>query len=128
MRSVDGPQAERAQLEAASRWRVLGAKWEANLAEIRSIGVVDLVVFTGDLGDWGHATDYPLAIAFLKKTCLALEVPLDRLFVVPGNHDIDRTLQRAAWESLRRDIARDSHAYSRWLAGEARGALGVCSP
>ena len=124
MRSVHGPQAERARLEAASRWRVLGAKWTANLAELRRDGgPIDLVVFTGDLGDWGHPTDYPRAIAFLRETCGVLNVPLERLFVVPGNHDIDRTVQCAAWESLRRDVARDPRAYSRWLAGEDRGAL-----
>src|SRR5678815_2592529 len=108
MRSVDGPQGEQARLEAASRWRVLGANWTANLAEIRKDGTpVDLVVFTGDLGDWGHATDYPRSFAFLRQTCAELDVPLDRLFVVPGNHDVDRTLQHATWESLRRDIAED---------------------
>lgn len=124
MRSVDGPQGERARLEAASRWRVLGASWTANLAEIRKDGTpVDLVVFTGDLGDWGHATDYPRSFAFLRQTCAALDVPLDRLFVVPGNHDVDRTLQHATWESLRRDIAEGPRAHSRWLAGENRGAL-----
>jgi len=124
MRSVDGPQADRARLEAASRWRVLGEKWSANLSAIREDGgPIDLVVFTGDLGEWGHATDYPRALAFLGQTCEALEVPLERLFVIPGNHDIDRSVQRAAWKSLRSDIARDPHAYSRWLAGEERGAL-----
>jgi cold shock CspA family protein/HEAT repeat protein len=124
MRSVDGPQAERARLEAASRWRVLGEKWTANLAELRRDGTpVDLVVFTGDLGDWGHPTDYPRSLAFLKQTCAALDVPLERLFVIPGNHDIDRTVQGAAWESLRRDVAKEPHARSRWMAGEDRGAL-----
>lgn len=124
MRSVDGPQAERARLEAASRWRVLGAKWAANLAAIRKDGTAaELVVFTGDLGDWGHATDYPRALAFLKETCEALDVPLERLFVVPGNHDIDRSIHHATWESLRRDVARDPRTYSTWMAGTDWGAL-----
>ncbi|HWO25740.1 MAG TPA: hypothetical protein VNO30_43675 [Kofleriaceae bacterium] len=80
MRSTDGPQKDRARLEADARWRVLGEKWTANLAELRKDGVpFDLVVFTGDLGDWGHATDYPRAISFLKQTCAALDVPLERL-------------------------------------------------
>ena len=124
MRSIDGPQAERARLEAASRWRVLGEKWTDNLAELRRSGrPVDLVVFTGDLGDRGHSTDYPDALAFLKQTCEALGVSLDRLFVVPGNHDIDRTIQRAAWESLRCDVAGDPRARSMWMAGDDQGAL-----
>jgi WD40 repeat protein len=124
MRSVDDPQAGPAQRDAASRWRVLGKAWEDNLAELRKDGVpFDLVVFTGDLADRGTPTDYPEAIAFLKETCAALDVPLERLFLVPGNHDIDRTIQPAAWESLRRDIATDPRAYSDWMAGDDRGAL-----
>jgi len=91
MRTVEGPQAERARLEAASRWRVLGEKWTVHLAELRKDRVpFDLVVFTGDLGDRGHATDDPRAFAFLRETCAAPDVPLERLFVIPGNHDIDR--------------------------------------
>ena len=54
-------------------------------------------MFTGDLADWGHPTDYPDGIAFLKETCAALEVPIERLFLVPGNHDIARKVQPAAW-------------------------------
>ena len=123
MRSVDGPQAERARLEGAFRWRVLGQQWEANLADLRDDLVpFDLAVFTGDLGDWGHPTDYPQAIAFLKKTCTTLGIPPERLFIVPGNHDVDRTLQHDAWASLRRDISTDPAMCSQWLAGGERGA------
>jgi hypothetical protein len=53
MRSADGPQAARVRLEATARWRALGAKWTANLAEMRREGPpVDLVVFHR-----GHARD-----------------------------------------------------------------------
>ena len=80
----------------------------------------DLVVFTGDLGDRGRPEDYPNAIAFLKQTCAALGVPLDRLFVVPGNHDIDRSIEREAWESLRRDAPQDPDTYTA-LRDDRRG-------
>jgi len=57
-RSEDGPQGERAQREAPLRWRVIREEWDKNLAALREAGrLVDLVVFTGDLGDWGHETD-----------------------------------------------------------------------
>ncbi len=118
MRTVEGPQAERARLEAASRWRVLGEKWTANLVELRRDGVpFDLVVFTGDLGDWGHSSDYPRALVFLKDTCAALNVPLDRLFVIPGNHDIARKTEAAAWKWVRKNIGDDPFGYSEWMAG-----------
>lgn len=38
LRTVEEPQAERACLEAASRWNVLGETWTANLAELRRDG------------------------------------------------------------------------------------------
>jgi tetratricopeptide (TPR) repeat protein len=124
MRSVDGPQRDRARLEAGFRWRVLGERWTVNLAELRRDGVpFDLVAFTGDLGDWGNPTDYPRALTFLKQTCTALDVPLERLFVVPGNHDIARGIQPAVWESLRSELAKDSRACSKWLAGADVKAL-----
>ncbi len=119
MRSADGPQAEQVRLEAASRWRVLGEKWADNLAELRADGKsIDLVVFTGDLGDRGHATDYPRAIAFLKQTCAALDVPIERLFVIPGNHDIDRKAHAAAWRWMRSNLEYDPRTYSEWMAGK----------
>ena len=74
-------------------------------------------MFTGDLADWGHPTDYPGAIAFLKETCEALGVPIERLFVVPGNHDINRKIQPASWAWMRKNIGSDPRAYSEWLAG-----------
>lgn len=118
MRSIEGPQQGRARLEAGLRWRVLGEKWKLNLAELRREGLpFDLVVVTGDLGDWGHPSDYPRAIAFLKQTCTALDVPPERLFVIPGNHDIARGIQPAAWESLRVEVAKDPRACSEWMAG-----------
>jgi hypothetical protein len=62
MRSLDGPQAERARLEGVFRWRVLGKQWEDNLAELRNDRVpFDLAVFTGDLGDWGPPYRLPPA-------------------------------------------------------------------
>jgi predicted phosphodiesterase len=118
MRSADGPQADRAKGEAAFRWRVLGEKWKTNLAELRKdAGDFDLVVFTGDLGDWGHKTDYPHGVTFLKETCAALGVPLDRLFLVPGNHDVERTVQQEAWSKLRGELQSDPRRYSGWMAG-----------
>jgi hypothetical protein len=109
MRSVDGPQADRARLEAASRWRVLGETWEANLAELRKDGVpFDLVVFTGDRGDWGHATDYPRALAFLKQTCAALDVPASgsRSCILTHRGDADLWCVSATPDAINRGRAR----------------------
>jgi tetratricopeptide (TPR) repeat protein/predicted MPP superfamily phosphohydrolase len=113
-----GPQADRAHREAPFRYRVLGPEWDDNLAAIRDDGrAVDLVVFTGDLGDRGDATDYAMGVELLQRTCAALEVPRERLFVVPGNHDIARGVEHAAWEQVRAGLARAPREGSDWMAG-----------
>lgn len=67
-RSKDGPQGERARREAPLRWRVIRGEWDRNLAALREDGrPVDLVVFTGDLADWGHETDYAMGVEFRMK-------------------------------------------------------------
>jgi hypothetical protein len=46
-------------------------------------------------------------------------VQLDRLFVIPGNHDIDRQVGKSSWEELRAKISfQEVRTVSRWLAGE----------
>lgn len=100
------------------RWRVLRKEWDRNLEALRADGrPVDLVVFTGDLADWGHETDYPMGIELLQRTCKALEVPRERLFVVPGNHDIARKTEEAAWKAMRDGAGRAAQAVSDWMAG-----------
>lgn len=80
---------------------MIGPEWDRNLEELRQDGEVDLVVFTGDLADWGHETDYAMGVAFLRRTCEALSVPLERLFLVPGNHDVARNVNARAWKTVR---------------------------
>jgi predicted MPP superfamily phosphohydrolase len=51
----------------------------------------DLVVFTGDLAATGLAVEFELAEhALLRPLCAALDLAVERLVLVPGNHDIDR--------------------------------------
>jgi len=47
----------------------------------------------------------------------ALDVPLERLFVVPGNHDIARKTEEAAWKVMREKLAHGGRAASDWIAG-----------
>lgn len=56
---------------------------------------IDLVFCTGDIG-FGATSNEPLstqyadASAFFDEVLKACELPRDHLFMVPGNHDIDR--------------------------------------
>lgn len=71
---------------------------DALLADIRqrkaidpSLEKVDFVVFSGDLAYQGQAQEYETARERLLDPVLeALGLKPDRLFMVPGNHDMDR--------------------------------------
>ena len=51
----------------------------------------DLVVVTGDLLDRGSEAGVPLAIAFLRALAEGLGLPVTRVVIAPGNHDVLRT-------------------------------------
>jgi tetratricopeptide (TPR) repeat protein len=107
------------------RRRVLGTAWEENLAALRQDGPFDLVCMTGDLAFSGEAAEYAEVTAFLDLTLGALGVSRDRLFVVPGNHDVRRDTERKAWQELRGLMNHhDAAAFSQWIAG-GRAPRGV---
>jgi 3',5'-cyclic AMP phosphodiesterase CpdA len=115
---------ERGPREAESwrRRRVLGSAWEDNIKTLTEEGPIDLVCFTGDLADWGLAEEYARATEFFESLRAALGLDRDRIFVVPGNHDIARRVEEEAWRSLREALKRgaDLQDLSRWLAGTLR--------
>lgn len=47
----------------------------------------DYAFCTGDVKEWN--TDYLNAADYLRTVCSASKTPLDHLFIVPGNHDVD---------------------------------------
>ena len=54
----------------------------------------DLVAITGDIAHAGTAEEYALARAWIEKQlwpALPDSLPRDRLLLVPGNHDVDRS-------------------------------------
>ncbi|KYG10933.1 hypothetical protein BE21_58480, partial [Sorangium cellulosum] len=112
---VRGPR----ETEAWRRRRVLGEAWERNLDDLVKDGIpIDLVCFTGDVADHGTSEEYGPATEFVEATLGRLHVPKERFFVVPGNHDIHRGTNQAAWKKLR-SLLFDVPAIerSRWLQG-----------
>jgi predicted phosphodiesterase len=107
--------------------RVLGEAWDRNLAELLQDGPFDLVFFTGDAAFSGRADEYEAAGGFLVSLCERLRVSRERLFLAPGNHDVDRTRQEEAWRrmrmALRAGVSRQG--VSRWMAGKSDPPLGI---
>ncbi len=102
---------------ALSRARVLDAGWEQSVAEVAAAGPIDLVALTGDSARGGRAVEYAALTGFVDILTARLGVPRERVFVVPGNHDVNRRVARGAWEALRRLGDEDDLALSRWMAG-----------
>ncbi|MCP4570455.1 MAG: metallophosphoesterase, partial [FCB group bacterium] len=97
---------------------MLGPAWEANLDAILEDGPIDLVCFTGDAADWGKRDEFDEADEFLAALLDRLDLPRERLFVVPGNHDVDRSIHPDPWEALRRAADEvDELDFARWIAG-----------
>ena len=51
---------------------------------------LDLIFITGDLAKRGKREDYLAVEAFCRRLLKVTSVPAKRLFIVPGNHDVDR--------------------------------------
>jgi 3',5'-cyclic AMP phosphodiesterase CpdA len=49
------------------------------------------IVISGDIADKGAKSDYDFAVKWLYNMMDNFDISRDRVFIVPGNHDIDRT-------------------------------------
>ena len=63
--------------------------------------VPDIIFATGDIAQSGKAKEYEFATQFFDDLLNAAELNRDRLFIIPGNHDVDRS----AGEFLARTIS-----------------------
>lgn len=54
----------------------------------------ELVIVTGDIANKGIREEYDLAKGFLDDLMQAAGLPNEMLFIVPGNHDVNRTAYR----------------------------------
>ena len=59
-----------------------------NVAE--HTGPIDAVVVTGDIAFAGMKEDYSVARLWLQELCARVGCEAKNVWVVPGNHDIDR--------------------------------------
>lgn len=60
-----------------------------NLVGVR--GAVEVILVCGDIANKGQKAEYVKARAFLEDLATHCHCSLDRVFLVPGNHDVDRS-------------------------------------
>ena len=61
----------------------------------------DFILLTGDIAFSGKSEEYALASEFLDALCSASDVEKERVYCIPGNHDIDRDRQRLCFRGAR---------------------------
>jgi predicted MPP superfamily phosphohydrolase len=52
--------------------------------------LLDFIIITGDVVSRGKEEEYPAAESFCKRLLKIADLPPQRLFIVPGNHDLNR--------------------------------------
>lgn len=59
-------------------------------------GRPDFIFLTGDIAFSGKEEEYRFAEDFIRNLCTSLKLPIERVCIVPGNHDIDLSLEEDA--------------------------------
>lgn len=91
-----------------------------HVRELRDSGewAPDLIFVTGDIANRGADEEYKQASAFFDDLLAATQLPKTRMFVVPGNHDVDRTQGEFLDRTLRQ--AREADAFFAEAPGHGR--------
>ena len=79
----------------------------------------DLVFLTGDIAFSGKEQEYKFAEDFVRKLCSAISLPIERLCIVPGNHDIDRDCEEDAAVGARKLLVSPTEV-DRFFGNEGR--------
>jgi tetratricopeptide (TPR) repeat protein/predicted phosphodiesterase len=77
---------------------------------------VDLIFATGDIAHSGQTAEYEIATRFFDDLLKAAHLNKDRLFLIPGNHDVDRD----AGEALLRTLGSEESAIKYFLPGKVK--------
>src|SRR5258708_3057354 len=56
------------------------------------LGAVDAILVVGDIAFGGVKEEYDAALEWLRDLSAGCKCALERVFVVPGNHDVDRNV------------------------------------
>lgn len=90
------------------------------------LGIPAAVLISGDLAFGGQRDEYAFALAWLEQLCTRCHVALANLIVIPGNHDVARSVtSRSLIQALHRDIRAASPVS---LDGLLRGLLTESEP
>ena len=86
-----------------NEYRSLETAFKEAMDDIRNIGGVNQILICGDVANKGKVEEYEKAEAFIKEIFehLGCDEKQTQLYVVPGNHDIDRDVNKLSRLSFR---------------------------
>src|SRR5690554_1728206 len=84
-------------------------------SRVSELGGVNAILISGDIAFKGAPEEYETAMAWIKELAAGALCPLERVFVVPGNHDVDRSriLQSLSTRNAQAAIANAQDAHQR---------------
>ncbi len=84
-----------------------------DLAELQRNSDVrpDILVLTGDIAEWGKKNEFAAAAQFVRRIADAIELPMTRVAIVPGNHDINRKACEAYFNKCEADDTAPAKPY-----------------
>ena len=86
-----------------------------DVTRLSKIGVppIDLIILSGDIAERGKRAEYEDAQKFVEQMCQALSLGLERVIVVPGNHDVSWNLSKAYFEECADEDAEPQIPYAK---------------
>jgi len=98
----------------------------------KEIGPVTGVLVTGDIAFSGSKAEYDHATEWLQKFCREIGCPAESVWVVPGNHDVDRqSTKRKVTRTLHQGIRKEGSDVDRELReilSDAQSAAALLEP
>lgn len=108
-------------MRVSEKWShdvVLEAMCQNIAKQCREGASADFILATGDLAFSGKVDEYRLVGAFFDALSNASGVPKERIFCIPGNHDVDRDRQKMCFQGVRHTLLSTSHVDSFLSPGE----------
>lgn len=89
------------QSQSWSQDYVLTSLLKSIRGSLKKLGRPDLLFITGDVAFSGKQEEYVLAQEFVLELLKQTGLPSERLFIIPGNHDVDRAKEPDAFVGAR---------------------------
>ncbi len=63
-------------------------------ARVAELGPVGAILIGGDVAFMGASEEYQTATVWIRELAAVASCPMERVFVIPGNHDVDQAIVR----------------------------------